>query len=480
MQSQPAVLRIVLLAGGKGERLWPKSTQAMPKQYLPLIGHRSLLRTTFDRLLGLVPVSSIYVVTEARYAQLTLQELPEIPEQNIIAEPEGRNTAPSLGLAALLLETEHPDAIMVALPADHYILGERKFRVTLEAAVEAAQRGGLCLLGVQATRPESGYGYIHLGEVTAEYRGLPVHRVLRFIEKPDTATAQQLLKGGGYLWNSGMLVCQAKVLRQEIARHLPTLHALLEDLRSAVRTPAVFQNVITERFGTTPRISLDKGVLEKSDQVHAIPAYFGWHDVGNWAELERLKPRDDEGNTVQGDVVLHDAHNVFADADSGRVVAVVGLNDLIVVDTDSAVLICAKDRAQEVKRVAELAAPFARQALRTAMPDGKMVPKPWGWEVWWAETDAYAAKILEVMAGHCLSRQYHVRKLESLYIQAGQGRILIGDTWQEARPGQVVTLPPGTVHQIEAISDLTIIEVSTPELEDVVRLEDRYGRAQEE
>lgn len=478
MPSQRASVRVVLLAGGKGERLWPKSTPALPKQYLRLIDNKSLIQAAFERVRGLVPAAAIYVVTGAAYRQLTEQELPGLPAQNIITEPEGRDTAPSLGLAALRIELEDPEAVMIALPADHYILGDRRFCVTLEAAVEAARQGGLHILGVPATRPEPGYGYIKVGETVAECRHLPVREVVRFVEKPDQETARQFVDSGDYLWNSGMLVCRVAFLRQEIARHLPVLHGLLEEMRAAAPTPAQLQAAANESFARAPRVSLDYGLLEKSDQVYVIPAYFGWHDVGSWAALEQLRPRDDHGNTVQGDAIVHGCRNLLVDASSGRVVAAVGLQDLIIVDTDSALLVCAKDAAQAVRRVAELAAPFTRDVLPTAPPEGKVVGKPWGWEVWWAVTDAYAAKVLEVMAGHSLSLQYHARKLESLYFQAGTGRLRLGETWQKVQPGHVVTLPPGTIHQIEAVTDMTIIEVSTPELEDVVRLEDRYGRAE--
>lgn len=473
-----AHVRVVLLAGGKGERFWPRSTTDIPKQFLPMAGNKSLLRNTFDRIAGFVPVASIYVTTGARYGGLTRQELPELPAENLILEPEGRDTAPSLGLASLWVEQVDPDAIMVALPADHHIIGEGKFRATLAAAVAAAADGGLVTLGVHPTRPETGYGYIQVGDAVGEHRGLPVHRALRFVEKPDARTAERYLASGDYLWNSGMFVWKVSSLRREIARHLPELHAVLEELAAAGDLEAM-RAALPEVFRRAPKISIDYGVMEKSDQVYVVPAYFGWDDVGSWSAVERLRPRDEQGNCLTGDVVAYDSRNLIVEG-GRRVIATVGVSDLIVVDTDEALLVCHKSRAQDVKKVAALAAPFTHPGAPPAalpQPEGQVVEKPWGREIWWAVTDQYVGKLLEVRAGQSLSLQYHERKLETMFFQSGQARLRLGEEWLDAGPGKVVTIPPGTVHQLVAVTDVRVIEVSTPHLDDVIRLSDRYGRA---
>jgi len=354
-------VRVVLMAGGRGERFWPRSTEWMPKQFLRVDGDRSLLRRTFDRALDLVPPAAIYVVTNRRYASLVRQELPSLPEENLILEPHGRNTAPALGLAAQHLE---PGAVMIAMPSDHHIVGRARFRVTLEAAVQAARHDFLVTIGIPPTRPETGYGYIQLGPELDAGALLPLYRVNRFTEKPDRGTAERYLQSGEYAWNSGILVARVGLLWQEIGRHLPEVCEALEEIRRASPEWPALSESAAERFAGMPSISIDKGVLERSDRVAVVPGHFGWNDLGDWAALSRLLPLDEKGNAVIGEVLLQDAERVVVHG-SERLVVALGVSDLIIVDTPHVLLVCARDQAQEVRHVARIGSAIA-QALQAA------------------------------------------------------------------------------------------------------------------
>lgn len=476
---QAPQVKVVLLAGGGGERFWPRSRPHWPKQFLDLDGSGSLLQQAYRRALALVEPAAVFVATRASYTGLVRDQLPDLAPDRLIPEPVGRDTAPGLGLAALLLARRDPDAVMVALPADHYIPDTAAFaRVAAAAAAAAARHQALVTMGIRPSRPETGYGYVQVGTPAGESFGRPVYRVQRFVEKPDAATAAGYLAGGGYLWNSGMFAWPVRVLLAEIGRHLPDLAAVLAEL-DRHRTLSSLRTALPRVFPQAPKVSIDYGVLEKSNNVLVVPADFTWDDVGTWTALERMRPGDDQGNRVRGTAVLHGSRNTVVEG-NGRVIAAVGVENLIIVDTDDAVLVCHRDHAQAVRQVttrAEAALVKAAPGHPPAPAAGQVVDKPWGREVWWAVTDHYVGKLIEVRAGHSLSRQYHVEKHETLYFQRGRGRLLVGAAWQPVGPGTVVTLPPGTTHQLEAITDLAVIEVSTPHLDDVVRLSDRYGRA---
>jgi mannose-1-phosphate guanylyltransferase len=363
--------KVVILAGGQGERLWPRSTPSLPKQFLQFDGERSLLRRTYERACTMVAPGSVYVMTARGYEHLVRWEMPEIPDQNLILEPVGRSTAPALGLAALWASRSDPEAILIALPSDHRIGGERRFEATLMAAVQAAEAGWLVTMGIRPSRPESGYGYIRKGPLLTNSLGLPVFQAAGFVEKPERAAAQAYCESGEYLWNSGILVGQAKVLRGEIARFLPEVSELLDQLEPLAVTYPQLQEQVDSRFAEMPTISIDYGVLERSDRVAVVPAYFEWSDIGDWAALGRLWLKDDRGNAVRGDALVYDADDLVVDANGGRLVVVVGARDLVVVDTEQAVLICPKDRAQSVKEVAGLASFFAEAIQRARSPEGQ-------------------------------------------------------------------------------------------------------------
>lgn len=500
---------VVIMAGGRGERFWPKSRGHRPKQFLQLFGEGTLLQQAYRRALRLAPPERVYVVTRADYRRLVAEQLPGLAPERLIEEPEGRDTAPCVGLAAVVLERRHPGGVMVVLPSDHAILDEEKFAAVLSTAARvAADRPVLVTVGIQPTRPETGYGYIQCGEVLDPETGL--RAVRRFTEKPDADTALRFLMSGEHLWNSGMFAWRIPVIRDAIARHLPELHAGLEAIAAAVGTPAE-REVLAAEFPRLPRVSIDYGVMEKAENVVVLRGDFGWDDLGTWAAMPRVGQADDQGNVVGGRAVLIDSRDCVVDG-GRRLVVGFGIERLVIVDTDDVVFVSAADRAEELKRVvAELRrrgldayltgdAGIAPEVLADGqgagpaaglVPEGvdlttvairstgpvRAVEKPWGREVWWAVTDRYVGKVLQVRAGEALSLQYHESKLETLLFVGGRGRLVLGDRTVEVAPGMAVTIPPGTLHRVEAETDLVFFEVSSPETEDVVRVADRYGRA---
>jgi mannose-1-phosphate guanylyltransferase len=459
---------VLLLAGGRGERFWPRSTRLLPKQFLPMPDEKSLLRHTFERVAGLVDPASVFVITGQEFKELVRRDLPEVPDSNLILEPVGRNTAPALGLAALLLAPRDPEAVLVALPADHHVVGDARFRATIAAAVAAAAADRLVTVGVRPTRAETGYGYIRTGPLIGERSGLPVHAVREFVEKPDVETARRYCESGLYLWNCGILVAKLAILREEIAAHLPEVDHLLEQMAAGNPSREGLRGQMAARvaacFPAMPAISVDHGVLERSERVAVVPADFPWTDMGDWAALSRVLPLDERGNGVRGDALLRDCDGLVVDAFSGRLVVALGTKDLVIVDSDRAVLVCPKDRVQEVRAVAEPAAAGGEALERSRLPEGRTIQQPWGREIWWAVAGAYAARLIQVYARRTQGAQRFRRRHETILVQRGEGRLLIGDNWCELRPGSVHALPPGVDYRIEARSDLTLIGVGTPEV----------------
>ncbi len=351
MRSQPA-LYAVILAGGGGTRLWPLSRQQQPKHLLPVCSDESMLAQTWQRLQPLVPPERVLVITVQGQAETTCAELNDIPAGNVMIEPAGRGTAPCIGLAALWIQRAHPDAVMIVLPADHAIQDGAGFRGVLHAAVDAALQGHLVTLGIVPSGPETGYGYIHRGELLAQDNGHSVYRVQRFTEKPDLPTATAFLETGQYYWNSGIFIWKASAILNEIRQHLPELHAQLMHIRLALGTRDQAQ-AIARAWDKLRAISVDVGIMERAQDVVVIPADVGWSDVGSWTSVAELQPHDERGNVLLGEHIVLDSDNTYVRS-SHRLVAAVGLRDMVIVETDDAVLVCPKQRVQDVKKIVEL------------------------------------------------------------------------------------------------------------------------------
>ena len=337
---------IVIMAGGSGTRFWPASRGKFPKQFLKIGSEQPMLRQTVDRVLADVPPENVWVVTGAHHAEHAQAMLPDLPAPNVLVEPAARNTAPCIAWAAATIQARQPDARVAVLPADHHIGDVPRFRAYLAAAFNAADEH-IVLFGIIPDRPETGYGYIQRGpQADTIDPARPIHEVLRFVEKPNAETAQTYLASGDYLWNSGMFVFPAALMLAEIEAYLPELAS---GIQTCVRDPATVASVYPE----LPSISIDYGVMERSGRTRVIPSQFAWSDVGSWDSAMEIYPSDAEGNVVLGDATLVDVEGSLVQAEAGRKVAVVGLSDIMVVDTPDALLIVRRGHAQSVKKVVE-------------------------------------------------------------------------------------------------------------------------------
>jgi mannose-1-phosphate guanylyltransferase len=343
----------VVMAGGSGTRFWPLSRRARPKQFLAIGTDKPLLVETVERLSPLIPTSRVYIVAGDLHASEVAGLFPTLPSEQLLIEPVARNTAPCVGLAAIHLRRRDPDAVMAVLPADHHIADRTGFQRLLRAAEERARAGEIVTIGIRPDRPETGYGYIHYDrrETVATSNHVDACRVLRFVEKPPRATAERYLAEGGYLWNSGMFFFTVSRILADIRRFLPNLAAALERIDGAIDTPR-YEAVLADEFQHLEGISIDYGVMEHAENVRVLPAAIGWNDVGHWAALPDFAETDPHGNVSAGNTVLIDAHRNIVHAE-GRLVALVGVEDLVVVATPDAVLVCPRDRAQDVRKVVD-------------------------------------------------------------------------------------------------------------------------------
>jgi mannose-1-phosphate guanylyltransferase len=344
----------VIMAGGSGTRFWPLSRRARPKQFLALAGDLPLLTATVRRLPPLAKPADTYVVCGPSHAAAARKLVRELPAGNVIVEPCARNTAPCVGLAALHVAARHPHGIVAMLPADHHIARPEAFREAIAEAARLAEKGHIVTIGIRPHAPETGYGYLKVGaKVPGKVRGRnQARKVERFVEKPDVVTAARYLADGHYLWNSGMFVFRADVILEEIRRAMPVLGEQLEVIQQSIGTPR-YRRTLARVFPDCPSISIDYGVMEKSQRIVVVPADFGWSDVGSFAALPEVRQVDHLGNLVEGDGLVIDGRNNVVLATRGRPVAVVGLDEVVVVDAGDAILVCRKDRAQDVRKAVD-------------------------------------------------------------------------------------------------------------------------------
>ena len=345
----------VIMAGGVGTRFWPRSREKSPKQLLEVLGKGTMVQNTLKRLEGIVAPHDTFVVTNRIQRGALLKQVPSVPEENILDEPVGRNTAPCIGLAALHARRIAPDAVMVVLPADHVITDLAEFHRVLAVAIEtAAESGSLLTIGIHPTRPETGYGYIQ--SLTDEgahnpYVGRGVMRVKAFAEKPNLQTAERFLGSGDFLWNSGTFIWGVDVILRQIETCLPEMHGEMMKVDAAIGTQQ-YQSTLEKAYGVIRGISIDYGVMEKSDNVFVIKGDFGWSDLGSWDEVYLQSGKDSSGNSITGTVIQIETRDSYIYS-PGKLVAAIGVEDLIVVNTDDALLICRKGRSQEVKEVSD-------------------------------------------------------------------------------------------------------------------------------
>lgn len=342
----------VIMAGGRGERFWPKSRNDFPKQFLSLTSDgKTMIQKTVQRILPLVSYDDIFIVTNQKYVGLVKEQLPQIPDENILAEPMAKNTAPCIGLACAVIRKKYQDAMMLVLPSDHLIRYEPMYIDTLKQAISVAEQDNtLVTIGITPTYAETGYGYINFSRDTQENR-MCVYKVNRFVEKPDIDTAKKYLASGDYLWNSGMFVWKVSSIMNDFALFLPETYEGLERIEESVGQDN-FEQVLRTEFEKFKSESIDFGIMEKSDSIYVVSGSFGWDDVGSWLALERINTTNEYGSYVKGDVITINTKRSIVSGGK-RLIAMVGVEDMIVVDTDDTILICAKDSAQDIKKVIE-------------------------------------------------------------------------------------------------------------------------------
>lgn len=343
----------VIMAGGKGERFWPKSRSKMPKQFLSLTPDGiTMIQHTVNRIKSMVNIENIFIVTSKNYQSLVYEQLPELPKENVLAEPAARNTAPCIALAAAVINQKYSDAIMMVLPADHLIKNNEMFLDTLrDAAQIASEDDKLVTIGITPTYPEVGYGYINFTSDGEVGKNDGAYRVERFVEKPDMVTAKKYLTSGKYLWNSGMFVWRITTILDNFKRFLPAMYEGAMQIKATVGMSS-FEMTLKAEYDNFESISIDYGIMEKAANIFTIPGNFGWDDVGSWLALERFNPTNDDGNVIEGDIITIDTKDSII-IGGKRLIVGLGLEDLVVVDTDDAILICNKDNTQNIKKVIE-------------------------------------------------------------------------------------------------------------------------------
>lgn len=336
----------VIMAGGRGERFWPKSRNSRPKQFLSLTSDgETMIQKTVKRLIPLVDMNDIYIVTNSAYTTLVREQLSDIPEENILAEPAARNTAPCIAFAAAVINSKYDDAVMLVLPSDHLIANETLYTDTLRKAVCIAEQGeNLVTIGITPSYPETGYGYINFSE-----RHNGAYTVEKFVEKPDLQTAEKYLDSGKYLWNSGMFIWKISSILANIKKFMPDIHEGALKIGKAFNTPD-FDDVLIHEFTAFRSESIDFGIMEKAENIYTIPGSFGWDDVGSWLAVERINETDENNNYIDGNVISEDT-NYTTICGGKRLIAAVGIKDTIIVDTEDALLVCSKNNTQDVKKI---------------------------------------------------------------------------------------------------------------------------------
>ena len=458
----------VILSGGSGTRLWPLSREQHPKQLLSFGEQYSLLQKTASRLDGMRDVAAPLIVCNREYRFIVAEQLRQIKKERprLLLEPFGRNTAPALTLAALALRDE-TDAVMMVMPADHVIANTAALHAAIASALPLAAAGNIVTFGIVPDVPETGYGYIRAGKDFA---------VREFVEKPDAATAQRYLDSGEYFWNSGMFLLTSAVWLAEVARLQPAMLQACTEAFERGRLDDVFLHVDESAFERCPGDSIDYAVMEKTERAAVVPLDCGWSDVGAWAAVQRMLPKDREGNATVGDVVTIDTTNSLLMA-HGRLLAVVGLKDVVVVETADAVLVAHKDRTQDVKKLVE----SLRGQDRDQHKQHRKVYRPWGSYETMDVGPRFQVKRITVKPKAALSSQMHHHRAEHWVVVRGTAKVTRGDDTYLVGENESTFIPLGTKHRLEnpGAIPLEMIEVqSGPYLgeDDIVRFDDQYNR----
>jgi mannose-1-phosphate guanylyltransferase / mannose-6-phosphate isomerase len=472
----------VILSGGAGTRLWPVSREAFPKPFMRLGGELSLLQRTLKRALPLVDPAHAHaaIVTNQEYSFKTREEVDRTPglgstAVTLLLEPMGRNTAPAIAVAAHWAAAAHPDAILLVLAADHLIPDEAAFQQAARQAAAAAAQGDIVLFGIQPTGPETGFGYIEY-----EPGGAPdqAYKVRRFVEKPDATRAVQFLQAGNFAWNSGMFCFKASTMLNALERYAPEVARTAREAWHAAQDQASAAKITfsAELFGKCPDISIDYAVMEHAEGVKVLPARFTWSDIGSWKAVAEQLPADSSGNTIVGEAMFVDTSNTHVQSDE-RLIAAVGVHDLLVVDTPDALLIASKDASQRVKEIVTQLKLRGHEAAKLH----RTVNRPWGTYTTLQEGPRFKIKRIEVKPNQSLSLQMHHHRSEHWIVVSGTAKVTNDEKVFLVSANESTYIPIGTKHRLEnpGVLDLVMIEVQCGDYlgeDDIVRFSDVYGR----
>lgn len=453
----------VILAGGSGSRLWPLSRELYPKQLLNLCAEKSLLQSTFEMLNKFIPASEIISVTNSKHQANVKMQLGDLCESPVIlAEPLSKNTAPAIAICVkYILETSDNDETILVVPSDLLIKENEKFKQTVISAQKYVDEGKIVTFGIKPTYPETGFGYIHSVD----------NKVTKFTEKPDNETVLTYLKDENYYWNSGIFMFKVSTIMKEFETHCPDIMNILQNIKCS-------DNKISfTEFDKMPNISIDYALMEKSDNIAMVELQSDWKDLGSWKSIYEVSPKDENNNVFVGHVLDKDSKNSFVYS-SSKLVATIGLEDTIVIETEDAILACKKDKTQEVKQIYET----LKQQHDGTQKVHKTVYRPWGFYTVIAEGKGFQTKIIHVNVGQKLSVQSHNHRSEHWVVLSGMAKVVLEGKDHILSPGHSVDIPIKAIHSLQNPfeEDLEIIEVQKGDIlseDDIIRYEDMYGRA---
>ena len=470
------MLHPVILSGGSGTRLWPLSRQNQPKQFLKLMGDHSLYQETVLRASKLPSAQAPVTVCSEEHRFMVGEQLQaiQIASGGILLEPVARSTAPAIALAALHALAHDPQATLLVMPADHLIADEAAFRAAVTSATKLAVEGWLVTFGITPDYAETGYGYILRGEGLGDGG----YRVQRFVEKPDLATAERYVAEGTYAWNSGMFLFQAQRYLDELAQHAPAIAQAAQESYASAKADLDFMRIDREAFAASPSDSIDYAVMEKTERAAVVPVSCGWSDIGSWSSLWSVAERDDDGNRYEGDVIAVDTRDSLVRASDRRMIATIGVEDLVIVDTADATLVARKDRVQDVKAVVDR----LKAAGRTEHLFHRKVYRPWGSYDSIGVGPRFQVKKIVVKPGASLSLQKHAHRAEHWIVVSGVAEVTCDDRVFDLHENESTYIPLGSVHRLRnrGTEPVELIEVQSGHYlgeDDIVRLEDVYGRS---
>ena len=456
----------VILAGGVGSRFWPFSRELEPKQFMKIIGQSSLLQATIQRLKGVVEARCVYIITNNIYFYEVKAQVAKfgIPDSNIILEPQGKNTAPAVGLCAKLISRMDKDAVLLVLPSDHFIKNIENFKKTLKKAIVCAKDNLLVTIGIKPNAPSTGYGYI---KVDGKRNGYIA--VAKFLEKPDLNKAKEYFKDKKFFWNSGMFIWKASVFLEETRKYLPKLYANLQLINSVNDIPRIWPKI--------EAISVDYGIMECSRRIALIPADFYWTDLGSWDALAEIFPKDKKGNITSNDTLNVDSHGVCVFSRGNRLVSTIGVDNMVIADTPDALLVCDRNRTQDVKQLVEKLKTLKRKEHQVHLTERR----PWGSFTVLQQGVGFKIKLIEIAPGKRLSLQRHKNRAEHWVVVSGIAKVTSGDRVSLVHSNESIYISKGIKHRLENTgrSAIKIVEVQTGvylEEDDIERFQDDFKR----